>query len=138
MDKPDEFDRATARAKARKTKYPAATAARYDERAGKIVVTLETGLDIGFSAADAQGLENAPASTLKKIEITPSGLGLHFPKLDADIYLPALIDGFFGSKKWAAARLGAAGGRARTDAKRAASQQNGRLGGRPRKAATTT
>ena len=136
MAKLDEFDRAIARTKARKAKYPAAIAARYDERAGKIVVTLDNGLDIGFPPSKAQGLQKGAPSDLKQIEITPSGFGLQFPKLDADLYLPALIDGYFGSKRWAATQLGAAGGRTKTDAKAVASRQNGKLGGRPRKAAT--
>jgi hypothetical protein len=55
------------------------------------------------------------------------------PKLDADIYLPALLQGFFGSRKWMAARLGAVGGKSRSAAKAAASQRNGKSGGRPRK-----
>lgn len=129
----DEFDRAAARAKARKAKYPAAIAARYDDRSGRVIVSLRSGLDITFAPDAAQGLEKARAAQLKKIEISPSGLGLHFPKLDADIYLPGLIDGLLGSKKWAAARLGAVGGKAKSDAKTAASRRNGKLGGRPRK-----
>ncbi|MBQ1763160.1 MAG: DUF2442 domain-containing protein, partial [Aquincola sp.] len=68
-----------------------------------------------------------------EIEVSPSGLGLHVPALDADLYLPALLDGFFGSRKWMAASLGQAGGRASTQAKAAASRANGKLGGRPRK-----
>lgn len=129
----DEFDRAAARAKVRRAKYPAVVAARYDEHAGRVIVSLRSGLDIAFAPAAAQGLEFASAAQLKRIEISPSGLGLHFPKLDADIYLPGLIDGLLGSKKWAAARLGAAGGKAKSDAKGAASRRNGKLGGRPRK-----
>jgi len=39
---------------------------------------------------------------LEEIEITPSGYGIHFPKLDADLYLPALLQGFTGSRKWMA------------------------------------
>ena len=135
MAKPDEFDRAVARGQERKAKYPTAVAARYDQRTCKIIVALSNGLDIGFSPSSAQGLEGASAAALKEIEITPSGFGLHFPKLDADLYLPALIEGVFGSKKWAAARLGAAGGQARTKVKAAASRRNGKLGGRPRKSA---
>jgi hypothetical protein len=65
----------------------------------------------------------------------PSGLGLHFPKLDADLYLPALLAGVLGSKAWAAAQLGQAGGQARTAAKQEAARRNGRLAGRPKQAA---
>jgi hypothetical protein len=28
---------------------------------------------------------------LDEIEITPSGFGIHFPKLDADLYVPGLL-----------------------------------------------
>jgi hypothetical protein len=68
-----------------------------------------------------------------RIEITPSGLGIHFPKLDADLYLPALLEGFLGSRRWIAAQMGRIGGKASTKAKSTAARRNGRLGGRPRK-----
>jgi hypothetical protein len=131
----DEFDRANARGKMRKAKTPTAESARYDSRQGKVVVTLTSGVDIAFPPASAQGLEKASAADLKLIDISPSGLGLHFPKLDADIYLPALLDGLLGSRKWMAARLGAEGGKAKSAAKTASSRENGKRGGRPRKVA---
>jgi hypothetical protein len=64
-------------------------AARYDRQADRIVVTLNTAIDVSFSPRDAQGLENASAADLAAIEITPPGFGLHWPKLDADLYVPA-------------------------------------------------
>ena len=129
----DEFAQANARGLERQTTGPIAVAARYDRRISRVVVSLDTGLDITFSPHAAQGLERATPADLAPIEISPSGLGLHFPKLDADLYLPALLEGFLGSKKWMAARLGAQGGRTSTPAKAAASRANGKLGGRPRK-----
>jgi hypothetical protein len=87
---------------------------------------------VSFSPRDAQGLEAATPSQLQEIEISPSGFGIHFPKLDADLYLPAILQGFFGSRNWMAARLGQVGGKSRSVAKRAASRANGKLGGRPR------
>jgi hypothetical protein len=86
-----------------------------------------------FSPRDAESLEKATPAELETIEISPSGLGIHFPRLDADLYLPALLEGFLGSRKWMAARLGATGGRSRSAAKRKAAKKNGRLGGRPKK-----
>jgi len=130
----DHFSLANKRAKNLQAAVPKALAARFDRRIGRIVVRLSSGLDISFSPRDAQGLENATTSQLDEIEISPSGFGIHFPKLDADLYLPALLEGFFGSRKWMAARLGALGGRSKTDAKRIAAKRNGKLGGRPRKA----
>jgi hypothetical protein len=130
----DEFDMATRRADERLRKAPIATSARYDGRVGKLIVDLSTGLEIAFRPEDAQGLENAKPVQLTDIEISPSGLGIHFPKIDADIYIPALLEGFMGSKNWMAAQLGKRGGAISTEAKAAAARENGKRGGRPRKA----
>jgi hypothetical protein len=130
----DEFEAANKRAAARLRKTPVATAVRYDRRIGRIVIDLSSGLEVAFRAVDAQGLEHAKPSQLSKIEISPSGLGIHFPLLDADLYLPALLEGFLGSRRWMAAQMGRVGGKASTKAKAAASRQNRKLGGRPKRA----
>lgn len=127
----DEFERASRRVKKKRSDFPSALQARYDHRSGRVEVHLSSRLDVAFSPGDVQGLQNAKPLQLDKIEITPSGFGLYFPKLDADIYLPALLQGFFGSRQWMAARLGAAGGKSRSAAKAAAARRNGNLGGRP-------
>jgi Protein of unknown function (DUF2442) len=130
----NEIDSANQRAAARLAKTPVATAARYDRRIGRLVIDLSTGVSIAFKPHDAQGLERAKPKQLNKIEISPSGLGLHFPAIDADIYLPGLLEGFLGSRSWMAAQLGKVGGSATSRAKTAAVRANGKLGGRPRKA----
>jgi hypothetical protein len=114
---------------------PYAVAARYDRRVSRIVVTLSNGLELGFPPHLAEGLASAKPADLAVIEITPAGLGLHWPGLDADQYLPALLQGVFGSPRWMAGLLGRNGGMARSEAKVAAARRNGRKGGRPRKAA---
>ena len=81
-----------------------------------------------------EGLEDAKPLQLSSIEISPSGFGLNFPELDADLYVPGILEGLLGSKKWMASRLGRIGGQSTSRAKKAASRINGRLGGRPRKA----
>jgi len=131
----DNFELANRRAKDRQAAIPRAIAALYDRASGRIVIHLSSNLDLSFSPRDAQGLENAKPSQLEEIEISPSGFGIHFPKLDADLYLPGLLEGFLGSKRWMASRLGQIGGKSRSAAKRAASKANGRLGGRPKKKA---
>lgn len=110
-----------------------AVAARYDRRRARVVVSLNTGVEITFPPGLAEGLAGAMPKDLAEVEITPSGLGLHWPKLDADLYVPGLLAGAFGGKQWMAAQLGAAGGSARSKAKTVAARANGRLGGRPRK-----
>jgi hypothetical protein len=113
-----------------------AVSARYDRRRSRVVVTLNTGIELAFPTRLAEGLADASPENLAEIEISPAGLGLHWPRLDADLYVPALLQGVFGSKSWMARQLGAQGGRSRTVAKVAASRENGRKGGRPRKAVT--
>jgi hypothetical protein len=135
MASSDEFRAANERGRRLRSKTPPAIAARYDRKSGRVVVSLTSGVDISFSPQDAEGLQHATDSQLQAIEITPSGLGIHFPKLDADLYLPGLLEGVLGSRKWMAAKLGAMGGKSTSLAKRRASRSNGRLGGRPKKAA---
>ncbi|MFZ0433863.1 MAG: DUF2442 domain-containing protein [Candidatus Acidiferrales bacterium] len=131
----DNFSMANQRAAEMQAGLPKAVLARYDRKGGHIVIRLSSGLILSFSPRDAQGLENARPSQLDEIEISPSGFGIHFPKLDADLHVLGLLEGFLGSKKWMAARLGQVGGHSRSRAKRAASRSNGKLGGRPKKAA---
>ncbi|MHB1670050.1 DUF2442 domain-containing protein [Thiomonas sp.] len=128
-----DVKRAEARMQARLKAGPKAVSARYDRRVARVVVSLDTGLELAFPPHLAEGLGHARPDDLTDIEITPSGLGLHFPKLDADLYLPALLEGVFGSRQWMAGLMGQTGGATRTPAKAAASRENGKLGGRPRK-----
>lgn len=128
----EQFERANRRARDLQASVPRAATARFDRRSGRIVIGLSSGLEVSFLPQYAEGLEKANTAELEKIEISPSGYGIHFPKLDADLYLPALLQGFYGSKKWMAAGLGRLGGASRSRAKVAASRKNGKLGGRPR------
>ena len=111
---------------------PVAQSVRYDGRARRVIVEIGSGVDLVFDPRAVQGLENATLMGLKRIEITPSGLGLHFPLLDADVYLPALLEGVMGSRKWIASEMGRRGGAATSNAKAQAARENGKLGGRPR------
>ncbi len=128
----EQFKRANRRAREMQANVPRAVAARYDRRTGRVVIGLSSGLEVGFLPEKAQGLGEAKAAELEEIEITPSGYGIHFPRLDVDFYLPALLQGFYGRRAWMAAGLGRVGGASRSRAKVAASRKNGKLGGRPR------
>jgi len=96
------------------------------------VAGIRTSLALGHDRI-VDAARTAPES-LSEIEISPAGLGLHRPRLHADLNVSALLQGVFGSKHWTARQLGAEGGRSRTAAKIAAARANGRKGGRPRKA----
>jgi hypothetical protein len=108
-------------------------AARYDHRTGRVVIELQTGVQLAVPSGRIEGLSDATPRDLAEIEISPAGLGLTWPRLDVDVYVPALLQGVFGSRQWMASQLGGLGGRARSSAKADAARENGRKGGRPSK-----
>lgn len=71
--------------------------ARYDGRTHRIIVHLHSGLELAIPPHLVEGLTDATSEALADIEVSPSGLGLHWPQLDADLYVPALLQGQFGS-----------------------------------------
>jgi hypothetical protein len=129
----EDIEQANRRGEELQASAPRAVSAKYDRRSGRIVVHLNSKLIVSFAPADVQGLQDAQPSQLGEIEISPTGYGLHFPAIDADIYVPGLLEGFLGSKSWMAARLGQVGGKSISKAKTTASRTNGRFGGRPKK-----
>jgi Protein of unknown function (DUF2442) len=70
-----------------------ATLARFDAASGHVVVRLNTTMELSFDPGLAAGLEHAQPSDFLQIEVSPSGSGLHFPALDADLYVPSLLVG---------------------------------------------
>lgn len=98
MVDPDEFERANDRGVERRKTGPVAVSVHYDKRVHRVVIGLSSGIELSFLPRDAQGLEAARPADLDVIEISPSGLGLHFPKLGADIYLPILLKGLVGDE----------------------------------------
>jgi hypothetical protein len=79
----------------------------------------------------AQGLAGAKKSALKVIVVSPTGNGLQWPELDADLTVPGLLAGMFGSKMWMR-ELASRGGKSISAKKAAAARANGAKGGRPR------
>ncbi len=134
----EEFHQSNQRAAERESQFPKAVSAKYDRRTSRIVVQLSTTLGIFFSPRDAEGLEHATPEQLAEIEISPSGYGLHFPRLDADLYLPSLLEGVFGSERWIASRMGKRGGSSTSPAKSHAARANGKKGGRPKQTIPAT
>ncbi|CAH0348072.1 DUF2442 domain-containing protein [Aquabacterium sp. CECT 9606] len=76
-----------------------AISARYDAASGDVVTRLSTGMQISFKPGLAAGLEHSQLSDLQQIEVSPSGVGLHFPALDADLYVPSLLVGILQPKR---------------------------------------
>ena len=102
---------------------PRAIAARFDKRAHRVVVALDTGIDFAFDPARAPELRDAAPDELAGVTVEGVGSTIRFPRLDADFTVSRLLEGFLGPMDWT-----------RREMRAMASRENGRLGGRPRKA----
>ncbi|OKH43478.1 hypothetical protein NIES30_25005 [Phormidium tenue NIES-30] len=130
---PEQLARARANGQAFSNTHPRAVLVHFDPIKEKVVIAFNDKTEFAFPPDLAQGLENASPEQLSKVEITPSGLGLHWESLDADLSIPDLMNGIYGTKKWMQA-LAQKGGQSKSSKKATAARENGKKGGRPSKA----
>lgn len=79
---------------------PRAKAAFYDRDRHQIIIHLTSGATFSFPVQIAQGIADANPTDLAELELTPMGDGLHWETLDADLSIPQLLAGRFGSVAW--------------------------------------
>jgi hypothetical protein len=128
----DEIAAAVAHAKVYDQYRPKAVAATYRAEDDRLVIELATGVELAIPRKLLQGLENATPAQIAEVQVEDFGSALHWESLDVDHYVPGVIDGVFGTRKWMS-ELGKIGGTSRSPAKRKASRANGLKGGRPRR-----
>lgn len=133
----EEIDAAIALAKLREPFRPKAVAAAYRAETDKIVITLATGVELSIPRKLLQGLENADPQDVADVEVLGPGDSLHWESLDVDHYVPGLIEGVFGNRRWMS-EIGKRGGLQTSPAKADAARANGKKGGRPPRSTTTT
>lgn len=92
----EAFALANQRAAQTRAQHPVAVSVRYDHDIACLVFELGSGIGITIPPHGLPGLEKASPAELGNAEISPSGLGIYFPKLDADVYLPAVFDDILG------------------------------------------
>ena len=109
----------TARAEQRRLR---AVSARYDRRSRSVVIRLSNDVAMSFPLSMLPGLQDAKDEDLTRLRIEGGGFGLHAPALDADIFIPQLLEDHLGTTAMR-----------RAFTRSAASRTNGRLGGRPKK-----
>ena len=127
-----EIDRAIANAK-RLEGEPRLIEVNYEPRPDLFVLKFSDGWRHAIPRENLQGLRTATKDQLARVEILGPGTVVHWPSLDVDFYVPGLVKGIYGNRRWMA-KIGQRGGSVKSPAKKAASRANGRLGGRPRKA----
>lgn len=129
------FDAAEARGRELMETAMRAAEARYDRATGRVMIDLTNGCTYAFPAQLVQDLNGATDDQLSSVEVDGLGFNLHWPALDADLYVPALVSGVFGTRAWMTRELARRAGQATSPAKAAAARVNGAKGGRPRKVA---
>ena len=139
----EEFERqyqeATRRGEESMKTEPRAKAVRYDWKQKRIVVDLVNGVTLIFPPYLLQEVSSASEEEIADVKILGSGFTLEWTRLDQHFSVKGLLNGLFGNEHWMnnlpqhLAAIGAQGGKAKTEAKRKASAQNGKRGGRPKK-----
>ncbi len=99
----DEHEEAVRQGEVLYRNLPRAVSARFEEKLGLIFVELSSGYIIAFPPERAEDLSGAPVEQLSIIEVTAPGWGIYFPLIDADLWVPGLAKGIFGTVRWEAA-----------------------------------
>jgi hypothetical protein len=104
-----------------------ATDVRYDRAHRRFVLELTNGYLLGVPISTLPQLAEASVAQLAAVEVSPAGMALRVPALDADFSVPGLV------LSMTAGIVGQSGGRATPARKKRAARANGAKGGRPRK-----
>ena len=80
--------------------------AAYDPGRRTLELTFSDGTALTTPVDIVQGLADASDADLAEIKIEAGGQGLHWPRLDADVWVPGLVQGITGTKAWMAALSG--------------------------------
>ena len=127
-----DLDRIRRETRKKQAQQPRATAAHYDAATGLLHVELRNGSSVAAPARKLRGLKNAADSQLADVRIE-NGRALFWDDLDVQFSLIAALAAMTGltTTSESARRAGSV----RSEAKAAAVRENGKKGGRPRKAA---
>jgi Protein of unknown function (DUF2442) len=109
-----QIDRARVVGEALAATEPRAVATWYQHDSERVLIELTNGVVMGFPYQLLQGLENGTPEQLAAVEMMPTGSALHWESLDADLGVPQLVAGLFGSKAWMA-KLVQQGGKLTSD-----------------------
>ena len=81
---------------------PRAKAVRYDAERVRLVIELVSGAMLDIPLPMTERLANASESERSVMALAPFGLGIHWPLVDEDLYVPRLVERYTASLQQAA------------------------------------
>ncbi|MSQ72078.1 MAG: DUF2442 domain-containing protein [Betaproteobacteria bacterium] len=81
---------------------PRAKAVRYDAERVRLVMELVSGAVLDIPLPMTERLANASERERSEMVLAPFGLGIHWPLIDEDLYVPRLVDRYTASLQRAA------------------------------------
>lgn len=71
---------------------PLARTVEHVENLNLLIVGLSSGRRLVLPVEEVQGLADATHDQIQRYELLGGGMGISFPELDVDLYVPALIE----------------------------------------------
>lgn len=87
---------------AKELERPRAKAVRYDADRVRLVIELVSDATLDIALPMTERLARATDQERGTMELTPYGLGIHWPLIDEDLYVPRLVDQYTSSLQQAA------------------------------------
>ncbi len=84
------------------TDEPRIIRAKYIATMQVFVFQVSDGTFQAISKNKLEGLQSATRTQFSKIELPGNGIALRWPDLDVDFYVPMLLKGIYGTKRWMA------------------------------------
>jgi len=108
---------------------------RYDEKRKNIALSLSTGVEIALPVSAISELAKVPIRSLREVRLSVSGQAVVVSSADIHISTDGLLRDFVQMlpRELISAQFASLGGARTSQAKRASSAANGKLGGRPKK-----
>ena len=98
----DEMPARAAAAGEKELERPRAQALRYDAGRVRLILELVSGAVLDIPLPTTERHSNASESQRGVMALTPFGLGIHWPLIDEDLYVPRLVERYTASLRQAA------------------------------------
>jgi hypothetical protein len=90
----EAFQVANARGEETQRAYPSAIKVAVSKTGNSLSISFDSGDTLEIPVAAVPGFAGVHAAQLRNVTISPNGLGIFFPDIDVDLYVPALLREF--------------------------------------------